>query len=162
MTEKERRELMMLGLDPDAVAQRVYSPEAKQWNPADYIGWSKQNDGKPAVYTNAVDTRQRLPEGSGMSDQERQALRQQMMNKLMTDQVQVGEDMEITAEPLRPAFDDKAKGYLKALGYDPSNFRLSEEDESLMDAGMAKKDKGQPVDYRTEMIMRALTDAYED
>jgi hypothetical protein len=82
MTEQEKKELRMLGLDPQMVYERMFSAGAKPFNPAKFIGSQPLTD---STKGSVIAEQEALlgPEGT-MTLEEKQAMKKAMLERMMS------------------------------------------------------------------------------
>lgn len=124
--------------------------------PKDYWGW-KAIEAQPVQAENRYQyEKPMIDQADQLSEEERQAIKRQMMSRMM------GIDpKEVEAEQYSP----EQKQMIKELGWDMHPLGspiIPEDDIKQIYEGIKIYQQGLPIDRRTEMILRVMTDLYED
>ena len=131
--------------------KRIQNPVSSV--PKDYWGWKEPVQQEPVQIQ-----QERLlgKSGSALTPDEQQAIKRKMMAKMMG-----LDDAEVEAEQYNP----EQKQMIKELGWQMNQLGspiIPSEDIGQINEGVKTYQQGLPIDRRTEMILRVMTDLYDE
>lgn len=136
--------------------KRIQNPKSEL--PSDYWGWK-------AVEAESIPSQsqysQPLTEQSdSLSDDERAAIKRQMLQRMMGETGGAMAPDEVESEQYSP----EKKQMIKELGWQMNEFGspvIPQGDIGQINEGIKVYQQGLPIDRRTEMILRVMTDLYD-
>ena len=139
--------------------KRVQNPTSSV--PKGYWGWKEpapESISEPVQQDQVQIQQERLlgKSGAALTPDEQQAIKRKMMAKMMG-----LDEEEVEAEQYNP----EQKQMIKELGWDMNPLGspiIPEDDINQINEGIKVYQQGLPIDRRTEMILRVMTDLYDE
>lgn len=129
--------------------------------PKDYWGW-KDDGYRPPTDQQLYDQQSQILSTPDLSEDERAMLKRQMLNRMMG--VSGASISPQERAMMEEQYDPEQKKIIKDLGWQTNKYGvpiIPEEDIRQIDAGIELHNQRLPIDRRTEMILRVMTDLYD-